>query len=672
MLRHLANRTVCAGLVCLLSAIACAQTRVDTTHTYRLDEVVVQSSAHRQTLRSATPLQTLQAQALRQTGAFQVSDAVKQFSGVVVKDYGGIGGLKTVSVRSLGATHTTVAYDGMPLSDAQTGQIDLGRLSLDNVERISLADGQADDLRQPARLLASAGILLLRTLRPTFRTDERFHAEASVKAGSFGLVNPSVRFENKLGRHFSSTLSAQYLHADGDYPYTLDNGTASERRRRANSDVRTCQGEANLFGTFDTRTLHLKLSCYDSERGLPTNILYNTYAGQRLWDRQYLAQAAYERRFDSRFSLSARAQYNHARTRYYDPAVLNAQGFDDNRYRQSEYYLNTTLLYRPVPAFTLSLAADAVVHHLEANLEAFASPTRLQTLAALSARYVHERLTLSAHLLATLTHEWVRQGAAAPDRRRLSPSVALSVQPFAYEGLRLRLLYKDLFRLPTFNDLYYGQVGTRTLRPEKARQWSGGLVWTHRTDGLLASVVVQTDAFFSLLTDKIVAVPAKNLFVWSMVNVGRVHSKGTEANLQADLRLHPRWTLQTAAAYTWQRALDKTDPDHLPYRTTYNHQIAYTPRHSGSVRLALLGPWVNLGYTALFAGERYSDSYNAPEYHLAPYSEHSLSLWREQPWGPVRLTLSAEILNVGGRTYEVVKNYPMPGRQVRASVKIRY
>ena len=105
--------------------------------------------------------------------ALQVSDAVKHFAGVTVKDYGGIGGLKTVSIRSPGAQHTAVGYDGITLTDCQTGQIDIGRFSLDNVDRLSLNNGQSDNIFQPARFFASAGILNIQTLTPLFTKGKR-------------------------------------------------------------------------------------------------------------------------------------------------------------------------------------------------------------------------------------------------------------------------------------------------------------------------------------------------------------------------------------------------------------------------------------------------------------------------------------------------------------------
>ena len=44
-----------------------------------------------------------------------VADAVRQFTGVQLKDYGGAGGLKTVNVRSLGSEHVGVFIGGIHL-----------------------------------------------------------------------------------------------------------------------------------------------------------------------------------------------------------------------------------------------------------------------------------------------------------------------------------------------------------------------------------------------------------------------------------------------------------------------------------------------------------------------------------------------------------------------------
>ena len=63
-------------------------------------------------LYAAYASQTLRGDMLRNLSATSVADALKYFSGVQIKDYGGLGGLKTVNVRSLGSQHVGVYLDG--------------------------------------------------------------------------------------------------------------------------------------------------------------------------------------------------------------------------------------------------------------------------------------------------------------------------------------------------------------------------------------------------------------------------------------------------------------------------------------------------------------------------------------------------------------------------------
>ena len=263
------------------------QQKVDTTHTYSIPEITVSDIYQTREVRSTAPLQVFSKDALKNLHALQVSDAVKHFAGVTVKDYGGIGGLKTVSIRSLGAQHTAVGYDGITLTDCQTGQIDIGRFSLDNVDRLSLNNGQSDNIFQPARFFASAGILNIQTLTPLFTKGKKTNIAGAFKTGSWGLINPSLLLEQQFNKTWSMSANGEWMSSDGHYPYTLHYGNAAEdlssREKRKNTDVQTFRAEAGLYGNFsDKEQWRLKAYYFQSSRGLPkattflTTIPHNT------------------------------------------------------------------------------------------------------------------------------------------------------------------------------------------------------------------------------------------------------------------------------------------------------------------------------------------------------------------------------------------------------------
>jgi len=170
----------------------------DTVPVRSLPEVEVVAPSRVSTTKQTAPLQIIDRKSIERLGIKELAEAVRLFAGVAVKDYGGLGGLKTVSIRSLGAQHTAVGYDGVTITDAQSGQVDISRFTLDNVEVVSLSTGVSDDIFQTARLYASAGTLHIKTQKPRFDGEKSYYLSAKLKSGSFGLLNPVLAYSRKL------------------------------------------------------------------------------------------------------------------------------------------------------------------------------------------------------------------------------------------------------------------------------------------------------------------------------------------------------------------------------------------------------------------------------------------------------------------------------------------
>ena len=236
----------------------------------QLDTVTVRGHRVDRNVLSGRPVQLMQKEELEQLGLTNLADAVKRFAGTNVKDYGGIGGMKTVSVRNLGAHHTAVSYDGVTISNTQAGQIDIGRYTLDNIQTVSMAIGEQEDLMQSARHYAAAGILNMVTEKPHFENGRKDAVAFRIRGGSFGLVSPSLRYWRQLTDRTTLSVNGSYMRADGTYPFTLINGIEKTKEKRYNSDIYSWQGEANLYHTFkDNSQLDWKTCWYYSQRGLP-------------------------------------------------------------------------------------------------------------------------------------------------------------------------------------------------------------------------------------------------------------------------------------------------------------------------------------------------------------------------------------------------------------------
>lgn len=662
-----------AILVGIFPCTLLAQQARDSVRIHTLPQVTVIENYHVRDVKSSVPTQTFGREQLQQLNALQLSDAVKHFSGVTVKDYGGIGGLKTISIRSLGAEHTGISYDGVAITDFQTGQIDIGRYSLDNIDHLSLYIGQDGNIFQPARQFASAGTLNISTITPSFKDTEWLHGTATVKTGSWGLINPSLRIEEKMGKHWAFSANGEWMSVDGRYPFTLhytnsDNDLSSKEKRN-NTEVRSFRIETELFGNFGANEqLRLKAYYYNSSRGLPgaTTYYYN-YSSQHLWDKNFFVQGHYQKELGQKWAFQSSVKWNWSFEHYLDPDYKNSEGKTENHYYQQEYYLSSTLLYRVKNNFSVSVSSDESYNKLNSDLYDFAFPSRFTWLTALAAKYTDNYLTVTGSLLSTITDEHVKSGKAGANYSRLSPFASISLRPFASAGLLVRAFYKDIFRLPTFNDLYYSSIGYTGLKPERTRQINMGLTYNYQGNGIVQMVTASVDAYYNKVDDKIIAIPTKNLFIWSMVNLGKVDMKGIDANTVVSIAIDKRWKVELSANGSYLRAIDKTDSD----GKTYNQQIAYTPRISGSGQCSIYTPWATLSYSYLYSGKRYMLGQNISANRLNSYSDSSISARRTFDLWHTQWTVGAELLNLMNKNYEIVKNFPMPGRSFRINLKVQ-
>lgn len=640
----------------------------DTARVHELQEVEVSAVRRPSTVRSTVPLQVLSKEELTKLGYQSLADAVRRFVGVTVRDYGGIGGLKTVSVRSLGAHHTAVLYDGVAVSNCQAGQIDIGRFSLDQVSQLSLAVGQEDDIFQPARMFASAGVLSIQTQRPEFREGRSDGVQVRVKGGSFGMINPSLRYARRLTGRTSLSVDGNFLRADGTYPFTLTNGQLVTREKRYNSDILSWHTEANLYSLLqDSSRLMVKAYYFQSERGLPGGVIYyNPYNKERLWDQNFFAQAGYEKRFNARWALKGALKYNYSWNKYQDVDVKYEGGKQEDRNRQQEYYGTATLLGRPLEDLTVSLATDFAVNKLRNNIPDCPFPTRYTSLTALALKYHHRFLTLTANALNTFITERVEAGGKPGDRYKLTPSVALSLQPWVEQNLYLRFLYKNTFRVPTFNDLYYLRMGNTGLKPELAREYSGGITWNGSLSERVDFVSLTADVYYNRVEDKIVARPTT--YVWRMMNLGEVEITGADVTAACSIAWSPMVRMRLSAGYTWQKAIDVTDKKDKNYRD----QIPYTPVHSGNGALSVEMPWLNVAYTVVGVGERYCLPQNIRANRIEGYAEHTVAVSRKFDWKSGSLQLQAELVNFTDEQYDIIQFYPMPGRSYRLTGTWRF
>ena len=502
-------------------------------------------------------------------------------------------------------------------------------------------------------------MLNLESAEPRFFLAERTNLKVGMELGSFEMMNPTLQWEQKWSKRLKSSLWVNYLKSAGDYPFTLyytsGRSDSSSLERRNHSAMWMATADGNIYYTIGSgNTLTAKVHYMRGHHQLPGPVIYYTQrlSAQSTDEEVLFAQAKWKMERE-RWKVQVLGKVQQTYDRFEDSAAYTVTRYQMNDYLQREGYLSGSALWSPKEWLDLSGAVDGSLSRLLTNLAQRSDVHRTNLMAVAAARVHRNGLELRGNLLATATSDRVNDLDTMPTYQRLSPYLG-AMYTFGEGWLTLRYFYKETYRAPNFSELYFFTM-PRNLRPECAKQHNIGFTVAKEAFG------ATVDAYYNCVRDKILAIPTQNMFLWSMQNIGKVDILGVDATISG------QWSVVSGQLnYSYQRAVDRTDPN----GKTYGHQIAYTPRHSGGGSLRWENRWVNVGATVMVAGERYYRMQNSDDTRMPAYCDLGLQVDRafDLRWGTLRV--QAQVLNLLDVQYEVVRSYPMMGRNYR--LKIMY
>lgn len=220
--------------------------------------------------------------------------------------------------------------------------------------------------------------------------------------------------------------------------------------------------------------------------------------------------------------------------------------------------------------------------------------------------------------------------------------------------------------MPTFNDLYYADMGNSKLDPEHVTQYNVGLLYDAALSKFVTGLRLSADVYYNKVKDKIVAYPKGQQFRWTMLNLGIVDIRGVDITASVTVCPFNDLAVTVRGQYTFQRAIDVTDPSDNYYRD----QIPYIPRHSGSAVVNATWRRWGLNYSFIYVGERYNQQENIRYNYTQPWYTSDVSLSRDFTLGCVKARVLAEINNLFSQDYDVILNYPMPKRNYRFTLTV--
>ena len=630
----------------------------------------------RLTQREIVPAQSLKNADLQRLNSQSIADALRFFSGIQLKDYGGVGGIKTVDIRSMGTHHLGIFYDGIEFGNAQNGQIDLGQFSLDNIDEISLYNGQKSAIFQPASDFGNAGSVYIRTRKPRFTDGKSYNVKLKAKYGSSDLVRLSALWEQRLSSAVSTSLNAEHLTSSGKYKFNYRRVTPSgvvaydTTAVRQNGDIRADRIDFNVNGILQRGYWNTKVYFYNSQRGIPGAIVNNVWRrGERQSDLNFFVQNRFQKDITDRFSTQWLAKYAFYRTHYVNKDTTQLPA--DNRFWQQEFYLSTSNAYEILPNWSISASYDFRWNKLNADTYRFVFPTRFSNMISLATAFEARFIRIQGSVLASFIHDKLHPttrlmpGMKATDNiTKFTPALFIDFPIIdkatngASTKLSVRTFAKRSFRMPTFNDLYYTDLGNSNLKPESATQYDLGVVFNKQYNRhLLKNVQFQADGYYNTIHDKIIAYPKGQQFRWTMLNLGRVHITGID--VMGAIALQPINDLVVTARlqYTYQDARDVTNVSDVFYKD----QIPYIPYNSGSAIVNLAYHNWTLNYSFIYSGKRYNQQENIPNNYMQPWYTSDVSLQYDFKAFGTKCRAMLEVNNILNQKYDVILNYPMPG-----------
>ncbi len=233
-----------------------------------------------------------------------------------------------------------------------------------------------------------------------------------------------------------------------------------------------------------------------------------------------------------------------------------------------------------------------------------------------------------------------------------------------YSVVKLNGNVSRSYRIPTFNDRYWGTQGNPDLKPEEGMNYEIGLNYA------LCHENFQTDVKLNVFY-----MDVKNWIewrlgsvTWTAQNVMEVVSKGIEFQSNTDW-LVDKLNFNFRINYSFNPV--ESVKDESP-TSIINRQLIYVPKHIGNTYLRLNYLDWNLFVDGSFTGKRYADysgSYYMPKgFELDPYFLANTGVSRKLNLFKQSVFLSFAVNNLLNADYQNERFYAMPGRSFRFAI----
>jgi outer membrane cobalamin receptor len=572
-----------------------------------------------------------------------VGEILTEAQSVFVRENGGLSGLKTVSLRGAQASQVLILQDNFRLNNPQNGLVDLSVLPLLGIDRIEVARGGSSAQYGSE---AIGGVIHLRTLPPP----NGFSGNAEYTLGDFGTDIKRLRLGHAAGP-FSTVIGYGRVRADGDFEYE---DASRQLQKRANNalDRREffLQAEANFSPALKVKAFHQNVV---NEQGAPGSLGFASTTAEQD-DKNYLTGLGAQWQKNRFLQLVAQAGYQRMDQTYAEPLfdftshhVVNSTEFI--LHNRSQLHRQLDLLY-----------GVEFSHHTIESTD-LGKPERDQRSGFVQAEWRH------GHARDNRWSEWLIMPALRFDDysdagRRLTPKLGLAWRWLGAVGFTARVNAGQSFRVPNMNELFWPSSpyysGNPNLRPETGSSFDGGVVLQIAQHG---NWQAELNGFYSTLADLIIDTPEATGLLRPQ-NIDKAKLRGVESAL-AWHRNGDGLTFKIA--HTYLKATNESGRS-----ASRGKQLIYRPQDKLDASLGWRVAQINFNASYQLIGKRLTPPDRFGNTSLRAYRLVNFAASREIVVSELRLQIAGAIHNLFDKRIQIFRDYPIPGREWRLTMRV--
>lgn len=569
----------------------------------------------------------------------QIDEALRVVPGLYVRDYGGVGGVKSISLRGGSSAQSLVLLDGFHWNSAQNGQMDISAIPTSFLSGIEVSRGALSALYGANAL---TGAVNLSVALPS-----KNYGRVFAEGGSFGSWRLAANGATRIDDVVLGAAIERYG-SDGSYSYPISADGSEAFINRTNADVINTSAVVRAEIGVSSSIMILGRT---GERGVPGAVVTNGPSSQRarFSDTDGMVQARSTLFSTSTSTVRASIGGRYLDQTFVDPEskITGPQGVDE-RFLLRDVIGSVSYLGTSGPVSHEATADVGYVDLRGGGLQPNVGDLVVRRHGS-GSYHLQWSLATDLNLEGAVRGDWYSDiGAAASGFIGSSWNISSILTGTANVGTG--------FRPPSFNELYFLNYGTSSLKPERSVSATIGA-----TVAPFSWLVWDVSVYMSEITDLIVSIPISPV-ITSAQNVGRAQSVGFESNMVTQLLDQD---LVATWSYTLQSVLDKTgrsgiDGTPIPYVPV--EMIGMTTVYDNGTVLGR-AEWTYISHRYALAGGEYSSL-------MPSYSMIHIGGGFHVQAKDVLLDILLRLDNILDERYNVVQGFPMPGRSVRLTLRV--